>query len=258
MTTTRKKMIVANWKMNHGVEDGLKFTAGLRVEIKRSPDAEVVICPAFTALFALGEALRDTPYKMGAQNMHWEESGAYTGEISPLFLREVEADYVLLGHSERRQYFGETNQTVNEKLKTALRYNLTPIVCIGETLEERQANKTNAILEAQIHEAVEGQITTDVARMIWAYEPRWAIGTGQNATPKQAEEAIGFIRDLLEQVFDKTTAQEMRILYGGSVSEENAAGFLKEKNIDGLLVGGASLDPVRFARIIQAAEQVRA
>lgn len=251
---TRRKLIVANWKMNHTVAEALKFLAGLRYEIKGATECEVVIIPPFTTLYALEEGLQGTPYKLGAQNMHWEDHGAFTGEISPAFLRDLNIEYVLLGHSERRDYFAESDETVNKKLKAAIRYHLKPIVCMGETEEERRGGKTKEVVTKQVRKALDGQFKTEIVEMVWAYEPRWAIGTGKNATPEQAQEVIGTIRGLLAEIFDDSVAATMRILYGGSVSETTAGSFLKQKDIDGLLVGGASLDPKRFAEIIQAAE----
>lgn len=250
----RRKLIVANWKMNHTVAESLKFFAALRHVIPTDPYPEVVIAPPFTALYAVEEALKGSSFKLGAQNTHWEDSGAFTGEIAPLFLKDLNVDYVILGHSERRQYFNESNEEVNNKLKAVLKYKMTPIVCVGETDEERSAGKTDAVIEAQVKEAVGGQLKTNVTDTVWAYEPRWAIGTGKSASPSQAEEVISEIRMLLEEVFDKSVAGQMRILYGGSVSDKNAKSFVSQKNIDGLLVGGASLEAEHFAKIIRSVE----
>lgn len=250
----RDKLIVANWKMNFTVTEALKFLAVFRREMRGQTPCEIIFCPPFTALYAVGEALEETPFKLGAQNMHWEESGAFTGEISPLLLKDVNAQYVLLGHSERRRIFGETDIDVNKKLEQALRQKITPIVCVGETAAERKEGKAFDLLEQQIKKALGGQIRSELAAMIWAYEPVWAIGTGKNATPDQAQEVTGWMRELLARVLDAPTAKSMRILYGGSVSPERAPGFLKQTDIDGLLVGGASLDPEKFAGIAQATQ----
>ena len=250
----RTKLIVANWKMNSTVPEGLKFLAALIREVHETKECEVVFCPPFTALFAMGEALEETPFKMGAQNMHWEEAGAFTGEISPLFLKDLNVQYVLLGHSERRHLFGETDSVINKKLAAALHQKLTPIVCVGETEKEHQDGATFNMIDTQIKKALDGQPKSELAEIVWAYEPVWAIGTGKNATPDQAQEVIQSMRKTLAKITDAPTAENMRILYGGSVSEEKAKGFLKQPDIDGLLVGGASLHPQKFAAIIRATE----
>ena len=250
----RTKLIVANWKMNNTVPEGLKFLAALIREVHETKECEVVFCPPFTALFAMCEALEETPFKMGAQNMHWEEAGAFTGEISPLFLKDLNVQYVLLGHSERRHLFGETDSIINKKLAAALHQKLTPIVCVGETEKEHQDGATFSVIDAQIKKALDGQPKSELAEIVWAYEPVWAIGTGKNATPDQAQEVIQSMRKTLAKITDAPTAENMRILYGGSVSEEKAKGFLKQPDIDGLLVGGASLHPQKFAAIIRATE----
>ncbi|MBI5299580.1 MAG: triose-phosphate isomerase [Deltaproteobacteria bacterium] len=254
----KNKLIIANWKMNSTVTDALKFLAVFRHEMKGMTPCEVVLCPPFTCLYALGEAFEETPFKLGAQNMHWEESGAFTGEISSLFLKDLNVQYVLLGHSERRTLFGETDININKKLEQAIHQKITPVVCVGETDEEHKEGKTFAVLEHQIKKALDGQIRSELATMVWAYEPVWAIGTGKNATPDQAQEVISWMRTLLAKVLDDPTASTMRILYGGSVSAEKARGFLKQSDIDGLLVGGASLDPQKFANIVQSAQEQNA
>ena len=251
----RTKLIVANWKMNFTVSETLKFLAALRREMGSTlPECEVVFCPPFTALFAFEEAMEGTPFKLGAQNMHWEDSGAFTGEISPLFLKDLGVSYVILGHSERRHLFGETDIVINKKVSAALQQKLFPIVCVGETDAEHKEGKTFEVVEAQIKKALEGQIRDDLASVVWAYEPVWAIGTGKNATPEQAQEVSKWMRDLVGKILDVPTSNSMRILYGGSVSEEKARGFLKQPDIDGLLVGGASLDPEKFSGILQSIE----
>ena len=251
----RTKLIAANWKMNCTVPETLKFLAALRRELAGGfPECDMVFCPPFTALFAFEEVMEGTPFKLGAQNMHWEDAGAFTGEISPLFLKDLNVEYVLLGHSERRQLFGETDIMVNKKLAAALLQKLTPIVCVGETAEEHKSGKTFEVVEAQIKKALDGQMRAELSTLVFAYEPIWAIGTGKNATPEQAQEVIQWMRQLMTKVLDAPIAKGMRILYGGSVSEEKAHGFLKQPDIDGLLVGGASLDPKKFAAILQAVE----
>ena len=251
----RQTLIVANWKMNHAVKEGLSFLAGLQLEIKSLPHGDVVICPPFTSLYALSEAIDGTPYKLGAQNIHWEENGPFTGEIAANFLCEIGIPYVLIGHSERRQHFNETDETVNKKLNLALIKKLQPIVCIGESEEERNLGKTFDVLQRQISGAIHEVGKEFLNRMAWAYEPIWAIGTGKQASVDQAQEVAGWIRNYVSKISDRSIANVQRILYGGSVSEETAGGFLRGADIDGLLVGGASLDPKRFAQIIVAADQ---
>lgn len=250
----RQKLIVANWKMNYTIQEALKFFAALQRVLKGIPKSEIVICPPFTALYAFDEAFSGTNYKLGAQNMHWEESGAFTGEISPLFLKELNVSYVILGHSERRGYFLETDSMINKKIAGALQQQLIPIICVGETDEERSDGRSWETVERQMRRALDGQIKSNLVDLVWAYEPVWAIGTGKNATPQQAQEVLHKMRSLLTKSIDPPTAEGMRILYGGSVSESNAGGFLKQADVDGLLVGGASLDPEKFGAIVRAAE----
>lgn len=228
------------------------YLAGLRTSLRTPPTCEVILLPPFTSLFALDEALKGTPYKLGAQHCHWEESGAFTGEISPSFLQDLNVEYVAVGHSERREYFGETDEMVNKKTQAIFRHHMKPIVCIGETLKERQQNETLNVIERQVKKTLEGQLREDLGEMIWAYEPRWAIGTGKNATPEQAQEVANYIRGLNAKILDGAIANQMRILYGGSVTEATAKSFLSLGDVDGLLVGGASLDPARFSAIIRA------
>lgn len=248
----RTKLIVANWKMNFTIVEALKFFAGLRHEFKGVADCEVVVCPPFTALYAFDEAFAETPYKLGAQNMHWEEAGPFTGEVSPNFLKELNVQYVILGHSERRTHFGETDQGVNKKVDAALQKDLIPIVCVGETKEEYEQGAGWTKVESQMKKTLDGQGRGAIEKMVWAYEPIWAIGTGKHATPEHAQKMAEEMRNLLTRSLDGPTAQTMRILYGGSVSGENAESFLHQRDIDGLLVGGASLDPKVFAGIIGA------
>lgn len=240
--------------MNFTIAEALKFFAALRRELPQPPTCELVICPPFTSLYALDEAFQGTPYKLGAQNMHWEDSGAYTGEIAPNFLTELNASYVLLGHSERRKHFQETDILINKKVSSAFTHGMTPIVCVGETEGERNENRTMAVVSSQVRAALEGQLKSELNYLVWAYEPVWAIGTGKNATAKEAQEVSHEMRKLLAQALDTPTAESMRILYGGSVSEENARNFLTQPDIDGLLVGGASLDAKRLAQIVKTTD----
>ncbi len=210
---------------------------------------DVVVAPPFTALAAVAAALKDSSISLAAQNMFWEEKGAFTGEISPIMLKEAGCAYIIIGHSERRQYFHETDETVNRRLKTALRAALIPIVCVGETLAEREADKTFGIIERQIRSGLIDLSLDEIGKVIIAYEPVWAIGTGRTATPEQAQEVHGFIRKLIAQLFSREIADRMRILYGGSVKPDNIDQLMAQEDIDGALVGGASLQAEDFARI---------
>jgi triosephosphate isomerase (TIM) len=250
----RKKIIAGNWKMNKTQAEARTLVEDLLREIGKFDAAEIVVCPPFTALAAVSELLgTGTTIRLGAQNMHEAASGAYTGEISAAMLRELYVRYVILGHSERRQYFHENNATVNRKTKAALAAELRPIVCIGETLPERESNKWKSVLEKQLKEGLAGFNDKELANVILAYEPVWAIGTGVTASPAQAEEAHQFIRQVLASHFSQTAADHMRIQYGGSVKPENAKELLGQPNIDGALVGGASLDARGFTAIIKNA-----
>ena len=250
----RKKIIAANWKMNMTSAEAEAFLDVFLVELGDETHAEVVIVPPFTSLPKVSERLgRNEGAKLGAQNMHWEKNGAFTGEISAQMLRELYVRYVVLGHSERRSLFGETDQIVNRKVRAALEATLRPIVCIGETLEERDSDQVEAVLERQILGSLAGLTAQDLSHLVLAYEPVWAIGTGRTATPHQAQEAHAFIRQQLSAKWDSTTAEKIRIQYGGSVKPQNAAELLHQKDIDGALVGGASLDPRGFAEIVHAA-----
>lgn len=251
----RIPFIVANWKMNFTVPDALRFETALTHELKAAGEVEIAIAPPFTALYSLGVALSETPYKLAAQNIFWEESGAYTGEISGIFLKDVGCEYVIIGHSERRRYFGDTDETVSKRIRAALRDGLVPIMCIGETLPERESGRTWEICERQLKVGLASIFLKDIERFVIAYEPIWAIGTGKTATPAQAEEVHAMIRDWLSKNCDGATAERTRILYGGSVKAKNARDILTQPNVDGGLVGGASLEPVEFANIIRGVPQ---
>jgi triosephosphate isomerase len=253
----RKKIIAANWKMNMTIGETAGFFEKFLRELGDDRKVEVVIVPPFTALAAASELLRDVQnVKLGAQNMHWEKPGAYTGEICAEMLRELLVNYVVLGHSERRTYFGETDAIVNKKVLAAHANALKPIVCIGETLAERDAGKVEEVLATQARGSLAGLTADQMEETVIAYEPVWAIGTGRTATPAQAQEAHAFIRQQLEQLFGKKVADEVRIQYGGSVKPSNAAELMSQADIDGALVGGASLDPRGFAEIVQAARTI--
>jgi len=249
----RIPVIAGNWKMNMTVQQGVELVNGIFYGLRFVKDVDVIIAPPFTSLYKISEVLRDTYISVAAQNLHWEDKGAFTGEISPSFIKDVGASYVIIGHSERRQYFGETDETVNKKIRAALQHGLTPIFCVGETLSERESNQYHQILSAQIHGGLVGLSAVEVEHIIVAYEPVWAIGTGVTASTQQAEEAHLMIRNLLAQNFGAYIADEVRILYGGSVNAKNAKELLSSENIDGALVGGASLKADDFIQIIKAA-----
>lgn len=241
--------------MNFTIEESLKFVTVLTHELKAMGEVEIVIAPPFTALYSTGVALSETPFKLAAQNMFWEESGAFTGEVSGIFIRDVGCEYVIIGHSERRHIFGEKDDMIAKKVQAALRHELVPILCIGETLSEREAGDTWKICEHQLKSALTPIHLKDIENFVIAYEPVWAIGTGKQATPDQAEEVHSMIRNWLSKTFDGATAQRVRILYGGSVKAKTSRDILSRANIDGVLVGGASLDPVEFADIIRNTPQ---
>jgi triosephosphate isomerase len=250
----RKKIIAGNWKMNKTQSEARVLVADLVRELDRFDAAEIVLCPPFTALSAVSELLSPVPnIRLGAQNLHEAPSGAFTGEISAAMLRELYVRYVIIGHSERRQFFHEDNATVNRKTKAALAAELRPIVCIGETLPEREGNIWKKVLEKQLKEGLDGITEKQLADIIFAYEPVWAIGTGKTATPAQAEEAHQFIRKVLDTKFGHAAAERVRIQYGGSVKAENAKELLSKPDIDGALVGGASLDARGFTAIVKSA-----
>ena len=254
MALPRKKFIAGNWKMNLTSSEVAPYLEVFRQETEKVNNVDIAIIPPFTALAKASEILGGTQkIRLGAQNMSPEAKGAYTGEISAAMLRDLFVRFVLVGHSERRRLFGETDEIVHRKVVTALNSELRPILCIGETLEERQAGQEKAVLEAQLHGALHGLTPDQLEEVIIAYEPVWAIGTGLTATPAQAQEAHQFIRDYLKSTAGQEIADKTRILYGGSVTADNARELLNQPDIDGALVGGASLDPRSFAEIVSAA-----
>lgn len=249
----RMPLIVANWKMNHGVEESIifasKFLQGTFPE-----NVEIVICPPFTSLYTLSVTFSDTDkIKLGAQNCHHETSGAFTGEISPAFLEEISCQYVLIGHSERRHVFNESDEFLLKKINTLLETSLKIIFCIGETLEQREAGKTFDVIDQQLHHCLGKIDKNQLSHFVIAYEPVWAIGTGKTATPEQAQEVHHKIRTWIHNKFGTLPADAIRILYGGSVKPNNTKELMLQEDIDGLLVGGASLDPVNFNHIIRNA-----
>ncbi len=247
----RIPFIAGNWKMHKTVAETLDYIRRFRELVAGVTDREIMIAPPFTALYAAGRELVGTNIKLGAQNAHWAEKGAFTGEISPVMLKECGVEYIILGHSERRHIFGETDEMIRKRLSGVLSGSLKPILCIGETLEEREAGKTFEVLERQVREALSGFSAEDLQDLVIAYEPVWAIGTGKTATPEQAEEAHRYVRGLLGELFGKDFAEKIRILYGGSVKPENIAELMAQPDVDGALVGGASLDPETFAQIVR-------
>jgi triosephosphate isomerase len=247
----RRPFISANWKMHKTVSEALGFLDDFLPRVKDVSDVDIVIAPVFTALHAVAEKIKGTNVILSAQNTFYEEKGAYTGEISPLMLKDIGCEHTIIGHSERRQYFGETDETVNKRIKAALGAGLKVIFCIGETLKEREAGNTNDVLDEQLTGGLEDISLNDI---VIAYEPVWAIGTGVTATPEQAQEAHKFIRGKLVDMYDAESAEKTRILYGGSVKPENVKELMDCPDIDGALVGGASLKPDSFENLVKFKE----
>jgi triosephosphate isomerase len=251
--TNEKPFIAGNWKMHMTIPEALELVNQLREASPGLKEAQCVVIPPFTALSEVSKAIQGSPILLGSQNVFWEEKGAFTGEVSVAMLKDAGCTFVVIGHSERRQYFGETNETVNKKIHATLTQGLIPIMCLGETLEERENGQTIAKVETQISEGLNGLKTEDIQQIIIAYEPIWAIGTGRTATPDQAQEVHSFIRKKLAEKHGNEVASYAIILYGGSVKPENSFSLLKEKDIDGALVGGASLKADSFAEIAREA-----
>jgi len=252
MAKLRKKIIAGNWKMNKSQAEAVDLATGVRRELGDLREVDVVLCPPFTVLKAVGEVITDSLIKLGAQNMHWENDGAYTGEISAGMLRDLYCHYVIVGHSERRRLFRETDAVVNRKARAALGANLVPIVCVGESLEEREKGDAQEVVRRQIEGSLAG-LAAEFARVIVAYEPVWAIGTGRTATPEQVQEMHALAREVLSAMGGADGGESVRIQYGGSVKPSNARELLLQKDIDGALVGGASLEARSFVEIVQAA-----
>lgn len=246
----RKPIIAGNWKMHKTVSESISLAEGIKDGVTEMNWTEIVICPPFTALGAVAKVISDSEISLGAQNVYWESEGAYTGEISPNFLTDLGCDWVIIGHSERRKYFGETDVNVNRKVKAALKPGLKPIVCVGETLEERERGVTETVVETQVRGALTGLDAQDLDKLVIAYEPVWAIGTGKTASPEAANEVHVQIRKLIRAFFDELTASRIRILYGGSVSPENISELIGMPELDGALVGGASLQVPSFVDIV--------
>ena len=255
--SSRKKVIAGNWKMNKTPADGVALVRDIVAAVGKQSDVEVVVCPPFTGLESAGKALEGSTVKLGAQNMHFEAGGAFTGEVSAPMLRAIFATHVILGHSERRTLFGETDELVNKKVLAALKNQLKPIFCVGETLAERESGATLKVVQTQVEKGLDGVSKDLAAGVVVAYEPVWAIGTGKVATTEQAQEVHAFIRGLLTKLFTEPVAQKVRILYGGSMKPANAPELLQQKDIDGGLIGGASLESRSFVELITAAAAVR-
>ena len=246
----RRPLIAGNWKMHLTVGEAVRLASAVAASCRDVPDREVMIAPPFTALAAVGEAVRNTAVLIAGQNVAWEKEGAFTGEISPVMLRDAGAAMAIVGHSERRHIFGESNQMVNRRLRGALQFDLVPVLCVGETLAEREGGQAFPVLEAQVRQGL-ADVASDVAgRVVIAYEPVWAIGTGRTASREQAQEAHAFIRGVLAGLYEKKLAEAIRILYGGSVKPENIDSLMAEPDIDGALVGGAALQSESFDRIV--------
>ncbi len=247
----RKPIIAGNWKLNKTVGEARELVTDLKAKVAGVTDVDIVVGPVFTVLAAVAEIIEGTNVKLAAQDMYWEESGAFTGEISPVMLKDVGCEYVIIGHSERRAYFSETNETVNNKVKAAHAYSLKPIVCVGERLEERESGVTKDVVKDHIVNGLAGITAEQMLNTVIAYEPVWAIGTGKTATPEQAQEVHAFIRGLLTELYSSEVAEAVRIQYGGSVKPDNVAELMAQADIDGGLIGGASLDADSFTQIVK-------
>lgn len=247
----RTPIIAGNWKMNNTIADGIKLVKDLAVLVVDAKKVDIVVCPTATALAAITTAARDTNIHVGAQNVHWEKNGAFTGEISTEMLNEIGVEYVVVGHSERREYFGETNEGVNKRARAAFAAGITPIICCGESLEIREAGTFLEYVAGQIKAALAGFTAGQVAELVIAYEPIWAIGTGKTATFEQAEEVCAHIRKTVDAEFGKEAADKIRIQYGGSVKPATIEGLMQKPNVDGALVGGAALKADDFSKIVK-------
>ncbi len=245
-----KPIIAGNWKMNKTVGEARELVTALKGKVADVTDVDIVVGPVFTVLAAVAEIIKDTNVKLAAQDMYWEESGAFTGEVSPVMLKDVGCEYVIIGHSERRAYFSETNDTVNQKVKAAHAYSLKPILCVGEKLEERESGVMKDVIKDHVINGLVDITEDQMLNTVIAYEPVWAIGTGKTATPEQAQEVHAFIRELLAETYSSAVAEAVRIQYGGSVKPQNAAELMGQEDIDGALVGGAALEAESFAAIV--------
>jgi len=247
----RKPIIAGNWKMYKTVGEACQLVKALKEKLAGVNDVEIAVAPTFTSLFAVADVIKGSSIKLAAQDMYWEKEGAFTGEISPIMLKDAGCEYVIIGHSERRTYFSETNETVNKKVKAAHTYSLKPIMCVGERLEEREAGITKNIVKDQVINGLADITEAQILNTVIAYEPVWAIGTGKTATPEQAQEVHEYIRELLTNKYSKSVADLVRIQYGGSVKPSNVAELMAKPDIDGGLIGGASLDVDSFTQIVK-------
>ncbi|MDE0682749.1 MAG: triose-phosphate isomerase [Candidatus Poribacteria bacterium] len=247
----RTPIIAGNWKLNKTVSEAIALTTALKASVVDVNGVEIIVAPPFTALAAVSDVITDSNIRLSAQDVYSEDSGAFTGEVSAPMLKDVGCDYVIIGHSERRQYFGETNESVNQKVKAALAHGLKPIICVGELLEEREAGRTEAVIEDHVTGGIASLAAAELLSCVIAYEPVWAIGTGKTATPDQAQEVHNFIRGLLAKLSSAEVASQIRIQYGGSVKPENASELMAQPDVDGALVGGASLEAESFAQIVK-------
>ena len=246
----RRVIIAGNWKMNKTISQAIELVNNLKRDLSEVEDVDIIVVPPYTALSEISDMIVGTNIELGAQDVYWENEGAFTGEISPLMLKDIGVKYVVIGHSERRMYFHETNETVNKKVKASLKAGLLPIMCVGEKLEEREKNLTFKVVKDHVENGLKGLSKEEVLDVIIAYEPVWAIGTGKTATPTQAEDVHSYIRKLLGEMYGEEVAEDIRIQYGGSVKPENIEDLINQKDIDGALVGGASLKADQFISIV--------
>lgn len=251
----KRPLITGNWKMHKTIAEAINLINIIKAGVHKVTDCDIVVCPPFTALAAISEQIRDTKIDLGAQDMFCETEGAFTGEISPLMLKDVGCRYVILGHSERRQIFKETDELINKKVMAALKYNLVPILCLGETLEERDARHAFEVVKSQFDRSLKSLKPEEIERVVIAYEPVWAIGTGKTASPEQAEQMHSYIRRLLNEQYGESLGQKIQIIYGGSVKPDNIAQLTAKPNLDGALVGGASIKAESFIQIVTNASQ---
>ncbi|MFH1191328.1 MAG: triose-phosphate isomerase [Candidatus Omnitrophota bacterium] len=252
----RKTIIAGNWKMYKTIKDGQELAVALKRELYKIENVDIVICPAYTLLAYLADDLEDSNIVIGAQDIYWQEEGAFTGEVSAAMLKDAGCRYVIVGHSERRQFFGDTNETVNNKIKACLKYGLIPIICVGENLQERESENTFKVIQNHIQGSLADISAADIIKTVIAYEPVWAIGTGKTATSGQAQEVHKYIRDLLRKMYGEEVASSIRIQYGGSVKPENITELISQPDVDGALVGGASLKADSFSAIVIKASEV--
>lgn len=252
----RKPLIAGNWKMNKTISEAVTLVNTIKAGVHQVTGVDMLVCPPATALSAVSDCLDRTDIALGSQNMYSATDGAYTGEISPLMIKDIGCRFVILGHSERRSIFKETDEMINAKVKMALEYNLVPIVCIGETLEEREAGKAKEIVAGQLTGSLSGLSKEQMTNVVLAYEPVWAIGTGKTASPEQAEEVHKYIRQFIAKTFDAAVSESVRILYGGSVKPDNVADLMQKENIDGGLIGGASLKAESFIQLVTLTKEV--